>query len=213
MAYRFWIIVALTVLAGWLVWRWYSHRAAGAGRWRTPRFPYLILGLILVLTFFEARWQIREHQANQAVAGIADGGTIRCQRWTEANFFARQYKGFVAYGPDGVPGDEGMLTWDTCRDLFSWMESGKEDPSLDEVIAVHVLTHEAHHLGGLTSELLTECASMGDDARVAEALGAGPGQAAGLAERYRLEVWPRMPSAYRGVCPDTAGNPEPAATG
>ena len=47
--------------------------------------------------------------------------------------------------------------------------------------AVGTLAHEAFHLRGIVDEALTECYAMQSLARTAEALGATPGQARGMA--------------------------------
>ena len=77
------------------------------------------------------------------------------------------------------------------------MRSGRHRPSRDQVLAVHVLTHEAMHLSGRLDEAAAECAAVQRDARTARLLGAGPADAAGLAASYWREVYPLMPDRYR----------------
>jgi hypothetical protein len=70
-------------------------------------------------------------------------------------------------------------------------------------MAVHVLGHEAHHLGGIRNEAQTECEAMQQLDDVAVWLGAAPEQARTLAERYNREVYPHMPTSYRdNACVD-----------
>ena len=98
-----------------------------------------------------------------------------------------------------------LIKYDPCADLRSWLASNKTSPRADQIVAVHVLTHETMHMIGLTNEAQAECAAMQRDAAMAEALGATPVQAQALAHRYWLEVYPRMPDGYTGGCgPDSA---------
>ena len=50
----------------------------------------------------------------------------------------------------------------------------------DQVVAVHVLTHETMHMVGITNEAQTECAAVQRDAQMAVALGASPAEAQAL---------------------------------
>ena len=70
-------------------------------------------------------------------------------------------------------------------------------PSIDEVIAVHVLTHEAMHMAGIVDEARAECAAVQRDAQTARLLGASPADATLLAGRYWRTVYPLMPDGYR----------------
>ena len=72
-------------------------------------------------------------------------------------------------------------------------------PSLDEVIAVHVLTHESMHMRGITGEAQAECAAVQRDAQTAWLLGANAADATALARSYWRLVCPRMPDDYRTV--------------
>jgi hypothetical protein len=83
-----------------------------------------------------------------------------------------------------------------CDNLSDYLGSDKESPTLDQVIAVHVLTHEATHVSGNTDERGTECQAMQRDAEMAEILRASRAQALHLAVRYNVEVYPRMPNGY-----------------
>jgi hypothetical protein len=66
---------------------------------------------------------------------------------------------------------------------------------------VHVLTHEAMHMRGITDEAQTECAALQRDHQTAVLLGANADEARVLARRYLLTIYPQMPDAYRsGEC-------------
>jgi hypothetical protein len=106
------------------------------------------------------------------------------------------------------------IKWAQCRALSSYVRSGGLNPSREEMIAVHVLTHESMHMSGVRSEAESECRAMQRDARMAILLGATRLDARSLASWYWKEVYPRMSPAYRsedcgpGQALD-AGLPEP----
>jgi len=104
--------------------------------------------------------------------------------------------GYVAFGPDGVPERRTLIKRDQCGDLSDYLRSDQEQPTSEQIVAVHVLTHEAIHMSGVRSEAETECLAMQRDAQMAELLGASP-EAARLSVTYWREVYPRMPDAYR----------------
>jgi hypothetical protein len=112
--------------------------------------------------------------------------------------------GRVEWAEDGRPAGPAMITYETCQRLTDYARESTFDrmsPSLDLVVAVHVLSHESWHLTGDHSESDTECRAMQSDATVAEQLGATPQQARALAETYAAAVYPEMSSAYRdGNC-------------
>jgi hypothetical protein len=100
--------------------------------------------------------------------------------------------GHVRFGPDGVPEREALLKRPQCRAIARWRDGGREDPDSEQVIALHVLTHEAMHMRGLVTESAAECAAVQRDAAMARALGGSPSEAALLARRYWLEVYPML---------------------
>src|SRR4029450_3526010 len=70
-----------------------------------------------------------------------------------------------------------LIKRDQCRHLAAYVRSGHGRPSRDQVVAVHVLTHEAMHLSGRLDEAVAECAAVQRDAHTARLLGAGPAEA------------------------------------
>jgi hypothetical protein len=104
--------------------------------------------------------------------------------------------------PGGSPGDTALLTWQVCRDLRDWLGTDRRDPSLDQIIALHIVVHEAVHLTGQFNEGQAECAAMAQEAAAAESLGASPEVAALMVHRYRTEVYPHLTGGYQsGDCP------------
>ena len=132
--------------------------------------------------------------AVQQVSGVEDAN-VDCQGFLR-EFRLDRNLGEVRYGRDG-PSSTAGLRDSVCDNLSDWLSSDKDDPTLDEVIAVHVLTHEAMHVSGIMDERGAECQAMQHDARTAMILGATPEQAQALAVRYYRDVYPNMPSGYR----------------
>ena len=89
-----------------------------------------------------------------------------------------------------------MIKRAQCGDLSAYLRSDKTAPTLDQVIAVHILSHEARHMAGQTSEGVAECGAVQRDAQTAELLGADPDQALRLAQTYWREVYPRLSEDY-----------------
>jgi hypothetical protein len=122
---------------------------------------------------------------------------VRCQSFGGAFVDAGPELGYVRWGADGKPEPWTLIKRDQCRHLAAYGRSDKRRPTRDEVVAVHVLTHEAMHLAGRLSEAGAECAAVQRDARTARLLGAEPADAARLAATYWSEVYPLMPGGYR----------------
>lgn len=184
----------LVACAGCLLWLGWRHVT---GR-RAPVLLALVAASLVVNGALEWRWLVDQGRLSEVTREVAgrDDVHVRCQRMGAAMFYARAYDGFVEYAADGSLPRESFLTWETCRDLHGWVGSGRA-PTRDEVVAVHVLAHEAMHLTGETDEARTECRALQRDAAVARLLGATPAQAEALATRYWTEVYPQVPPAYR----------------
>jgi hypothetical protein len=98
-----------------------------------------------------------------------------------------------------VPERRTLIKRDQCAALSDYLRSDKTSPTRDEIVAVHVLTHETIHMTGITSEAETECLATQRDADMARALGASAAAARSLAASYWIGVYPRMPDTYRSV--------------
>jgi len=161
----------------------------------------VLLSITGVLAVVPGWFAWRTHQleerladAVQEISGVADA-EVDCQG------FLREFRldnnlGEVQFGRDGTPSQTAGLRASVCDHLSDWLDSDKSTPSEDQIVAVHVLTHEAMHVAGITDERSAECQAMQSDARMAESLGATPRQAQTLATRYAMQVYPRMPSGY-----------------
>ena len=171
------------------------------------RHPVLI-PLLLVPALFLGwqEWTFRSDQAefSTIASGIAGREVrIECQRFSGALLDPTAEAGYVQFDAAGRPSDTGRLERDACNDLRRYLHGDKGNPTLQQVIAVQVLAHESYHLAGIRSEAQTECAALQKIDDVAGTLGATPEQGRAMAERYYLEVYPRMPTAYRSAdCKD-----------
>ena len=196
-------LIALLSLAAGLAVRWVLHRVDALGR--VAPFPRISVGLSLVLALCCAVplvvQSVVEHRLQRAAAEVAgEPVRVHCQGLGQAFLDLGPELGFVRWGPDGTPEHETLIKRGPCAHLRAWLWSSKAAPTLDQVIAVHVLTHETMHMAGITDEARAECAAVQRDASMAAALGASPLEAAHLARTYWTEVYPRMPDGYVGGC-------------
>ncbi|GEL98771.1 hypothetical protein [Cellulomonas terrae] len=196
-------LIGSLALTAVIVVRWLNRRVDWLGR--VAPFPRTSVGLSLGLALCFAvplaveAWV--EHQLEGAATEIARGPVqVHCQGLGQAFTDLGPELGFVRWGVDGVPERSTLIKFGTCGNLRAWLGSNKANPSLDQVIAVHVLTHETMHMVGIMDEAHAECAAVQRDAAMAEALGASPAEARSLAQRYWTEVYPRMPDDYVGGC-------------
>jgi hypothetical protein len=192
----------LLVLAAGLGVRWFLTRYDALGRKRP--FPTISVTLCLIAAVGGAipvglhlRTERRLNAAASAVAGLEV--TVHCQTVGEASFDPGPELGYVRFGADGVPERHALLKWEPCRDLAAWLGSDRTQTNRDQLIAVHVLTHEAMHMAGATDEAITECRAMQRNADMARRLGADPTVARALAARYWREIYPAMPETYRSA--------------
>ncbi|MCU0262245.1 MAG: hypothetical protein MUF09_01020 [Candidatus Nanopelagicales bacterium] len=186
---RTFLVLGLLVWIGWL----------GARAYVAGTRPYLtlavVLTLLLPLLWTEIRWLRVQAAATAAVQQLTGDPSARvhCQRALATMLWAGADLGRVEWDEP----DRAWLTWETCQHLGTWYRSDRSQPSMDQVVAVHVLTHEAMHVAGERNEALTECRALQEDARTVVLLGGTAAQGAQLARRVAAEVYPRMPDEYR----------------
>ncbi|GEL93701.1 hypothetical protein [Cellulomonas composti] len=198
-----WVLVGFLALAAFISGRWYLRQYDGLGRRRPfPRISVVLCLLVALGCAIPVVVHVRlEHQLQAAAEQVAGVPVeVRCQTIGQTFVDATADLGYVKWGPDGEPERKTLISWEPCQDLRAWLGSDKSAPSLDQVVAVHVLTHEAMHMSGIKNESHAECAAVQRDEATAQALGADPDQARALAKRYWTEVYPRMPDGYRGGC-------------
>jgi hypothetical protein len=162
----------------------------------------VVLLLIPTVAFGWGLWVEVRHQVAQARAtdvtrdltGNPDARAV-CQRFTPDLLELGQQAGQVNWDSPEVS----RLRRDTCNDFYSWLTSDMRNPTQAQVRAVHVVVHEAAHVGGELNEARAECWAVQHDAKAAEFLGASPAAAQALAEEYYRTTYPAMPSAYRSA--------------
>ena len=165
-------------------------------------WPVVVLVPALLFTANETRWQRFESglaDAAQPVLAGRDSG-FACERLMRNFWSSTGHVGHVWFDANGTPALDAFLSSGTCSAVKAW----REDPggaSLDEIVAVHTVAHEAAHLAGQRSEAQAECTAVTHDAEVMQRLGASPDQARAAVVRYVTQVYPRLPDEYRGECP------------
>ncbi|WP_426563730.1 hypothetical protein ACPPVT_20955 [Angustibacter sp. McL0619] len=180
-------------LAWLLVDRYVRHRG-----WRV--LPVLLAVPALVFTLNELRWWHFEHGLAQAVRPVLAGrdSGFGCERVLHGFFSSQGHPGHVWFDENGTPASQAFLSSSTC----SRVKAYQRDPAsagIDEVVAVHTVTHEAEHLSGVQSEGVAECRAMQADAAVMVALGARPETAQAQVRSYLGLIYPRLPDEYRGA--------------
>ena len=196
-----WVAVLAALSALGLAARWYAGgRRDALGR--SVGFPTISVALLLVLACVAAYPAVnrkREERRLAAAASVIAGAKVDvvCQTLGGAFVDAGAEAGYVRWRPDGVPEHVAHIKWEQCRDLRRYLRSDKRRPSMAQLVAVHVLTHEAVHTGGERSESRTECKAVQRDAQVARLLGAPDDGAKRLAWLYWKTIYPQMPDDYR----------------
>jgi hypothetical protein len=194
-------VLALLAAAGVLI-RWAVLRVDELGRVRA--FPVISTALALAVAVAAGIPVLRHHELESRLAEVASSlagrpVSVRCETLSQAWTDAHPELGYVRFGADGQPETLATLTVGACQDLGSWLSSDKAQPVQNQVIAVHVLTHEAMHMAGLREEAKAECAAVQRDARTATLLGATETQAQALVRDYWQQVYPRLTDAYRSA--------------
>ena len=190
--------MSLTVAAVVLV-RWVLGRVDELGR-RRPLPVWALsfwLALALALAVPVMRTTLLERRLSDAASTVVGSPVVvHCQTLGESWLRAGGHLGWVSWGADGVPERRTVLAGSTCGHLRSWLRHRGEETTFDEMIAVHVLTHESMHMAGRLNEAEAECAAVQRDALTAILLGAPPQNAEQLARSYWSEAYPRMTDAY-----------------
>ena len=199
-----WFAVALLAGALALVVRWLMRPRDSLGRERA--FPLISVLVLTVLGGGLLVPVVRHHRLEGRLTEVATTlvgapSVVHCQTAGRELMDLGSELGYVRWGPDGVPEHETLIKRAPCNHLAAYLRGDHAHPSLDEIVAVHVLSHESRHMAGTTSESVTECQAMQRDAWAAALLGATPVEARDLARSYWQLVYPQMPDDYStGQC-------------
>lgn len=178
---------------------WSTRRRDSLGR---PRpFPVWSVTLLAVVALAAAipgaQRRVQEHRLSRVASQLVGHSvSVHCQSTAGAIVDMGSELGYVPYDADGAPLPRTTIKRDPCKALRHYVAGGRRSPSYDEVVAVHVLTHEAMHMRGATDEAVAECEAVQRDAVTARLLGATPEQARALAVQYWRTVYPRMDEGY-----------------
>jgi hypothetical protein len=197
-----WVALGIAALAGLTAARWALRRRDALGRARP--FPFVLVILLLMIAAGaaapDALRLLTERRLGRIASQLAGRPVeVRCQSIGGAVLDIGVELGYVRFGPDGVPEPEALIKRDQCADLAAYARTGRDRPSREQVIAVHVLSHEAMHMSGIAGEVAAECAAVQRDAAAARLLGATAEQAKALAREYWTKVYPAMPPGYRSA--------------
>jgi len=194
-----WIAVGSLAAAALVGGRWLVTGPDSLGRRRSfPAVTVVVLALLgaglLVPVVRHHRLETRLSAAATDLVGVPV--TVRCQTGGQEMVDAGAELGYVRYGVDGVPERAALIKRAQCRAIASYLGSDRERPDRDQVVAVHILSHEARHMAGTTNEAHAECEAMQRDAWTARLLGATAEQGHALAGAYWREVYPLMNDTY-----------------
>jgi hypothetical protein len=199
-----WFALGLLAVAAVLSGRWLLRPRDSLGREKAfPLISVLVLTAVGVGLLVPV---VRHHRLEGRLTEVATTlvgapAVVHCQTAGRELMDLGPELGYVKWGPQGVPEHDTLIKRAPCNHLAAYLRGDHAHPSQDEVIAVHVLSHESRHMAGSTDEAVTDCQAMQRDAWTAELLGASPAEALALARSYWLTVYPRMPDDYRsGGC-------------
>ncbi len=173
--------------------------------WQTDgrRFRAVITGVLLGLALTAGYFEVAHHQRQQlatealGVLSEVDGAKVNCERLSEEVFNLSPYQGYVYFDGSNVA----HLRRNVCHGLWDYAHGGQANPTEEQILAVHLVGHEAMHINGVQSESVAECAAVQLSHLTAEALGATPEQARMLQRRYFAEYYQRQRSNYiSGEC-------------
>jgi len=190
------ILVAMSLVA------WYRvfirrDQADGSG------LRLVATGVLSIVAFTAGYFEVAHHQrqqlATQALGVLSDvkGASANCERFSEELFNVSQFQGYVYYDGSNVA----HLRRAVCHNLWDYAHGGQANPTEGQILAVHIVAHEAQHINGIQSEGVAECRAVQLNHLVAEDLGATPEQARVLQRSYYAEYYPRQREDYvSGEC-------------
>ena len=195
-----WFIAGLLAAAVAVAVRWCVRRTDALGRPR--RFPAVSVALLVVpaCAFAVPVWQHDRLQDRLGRAATVLAGRdveVHCQTAGEEFVHAGSELGSVAFDADGRPEDSTVISREPCGELQGYLDGRGRRPSPEQVVAVHVLSHESRHLAGTREEAKAECEAVQREAVTARLLGASDEDAHRLARLYWAVDYPGMPDAYR----------------
>lgn len=195
-----WLSVLGAVGAAYYAARWATGpRTDSLGR--PVRFPTLTVALLSILAVVAGWGPFRTWRLESALSAAATEvagrpATVKCQGLGGAFVDIDDAAGHVTGRADGTMDSVAHVDWGICKLLRSYIAKDGEKPTALEIIAVHLVTHEARHVAGTLDEATTECEAVQRDALTARALGASVMDARKLARAYWRVHYPDLGERY-----------------
>ena len=164
----------------------------------------VLAGLIVVAGYLEVRWRSVQTEATAVVQQMTEreDAAFVCERMSDALIFTGVESGHVQWDPgdERQTGATAWLSYATCSDLANWMRSDRRRALPEEILALHVLAHEAAHVSGHRDEAVTECLAMRAFPQMVQELGVDPAEADRMANVYRNLYYPQQAAEYLDDC-------------
>ena len=154
---------------------------------------------MLALSWSEYKWTTLEDRLTDVAVAVAetDEAEVKCERIWGAFFNATNRDGFVSNDVTGELGNLAVLSYDSCRRVQQWIAlEDKTEATLEQVTAVHVLTHEFFHIRKVRAEDVTECYAVQNDWQTVQGLGGTRQEAETFQTVYYRSVYPRLNDTY-----------------
>ena len=162
------ILIGLSIVFLWLAVR------AAMNPFSETRFDvYFFTMIVLAIgsASFPVRHALFEHKLGTASAQLVgkDHVVVEClSQFSYGSIFHFRAAGYVYWGSDTI-----NMQGPICSDLKGYLSDPQyADPN--ELFALHVLTHEAMHVGGVRDEIVTDCKAFQRNHRMAALLGVDP---------------------------------------
>lgn len=155
--------------------------------------------LLLFNGGMELRWQWLQNEATQIVKTVSANpeGFAHCQRFSET--FMDQQPGSIGWVSLGET-DKAVIKYNQCQDWWNVLISNKQNLTDRELLAVGVIIHEAHHVGGEYDEAVTQCKTIRDLGKILEHIGTPKTVVPKYVDQY-VKLSSTMHSKYLGgVC-------------
>ena len=138
---------------------------------------------------------IFENKIEKAINKAIGRNTIFSCQGLFDSMFNYQVLGFIEVNKNKI-----YLTYSTCHFLKSYVED-PNDVNMSEVMAVHVLTHEAVHASGILNEAKTDCIAFQKNHKMFYALGTSKKKSEALAiKAFEKIPDPRLKDYYSDEC-------------
>jgi hypothetical protein len=120
-----------------------------------------------------------------------------CERLLRGTWSSQGRGGHVKWDQNGPVG-AAFLSSGTCAKVKAW-QANPSGASLDEIVAVLTVAHEASHLAGTSDEAKAECSAVQRAVATMTSLGATRDDAARQVKTYLTVVYPRHTEQYRSA--------------